>query len=190
MANSFQGRAIYLRPFEEGDVPGIFEYINHPDLEGRRYIPWDFPATIPLSKDQVAAIYEKWKGGRNNVHLAVVLRESHQLVGHAMCDWGWDPHCPDLELVIDPEHQLNKFGSEVLYLLLRFLFENQPAHVVTTWVADWNEAGSRFLQENDFQESGRMRRAGMRRGGYFDIIIFDILRSEWKQRREWSNHAC
>lgn len=188
--SSFQGGSVYLRPFEEEDISGLYEYINHPDLEGRRYIPWDFPAVVPLSRDQVAALYKKWKEAKKELHLAVVSRDSQELLGHATCSWGWDPHTPDLELAIDPKHQRKRIGSEVLHLLLRYLFENQPAHVVTAWAADWNDPARTFLQRSGFQDAGRMRRIGMRRGSFFDILIFDILRSEWEQRAERSLHAA
>ena len=175
----FQGATVVLRPFEPDDVPALQTILNHPDLTGRRYIPWKFPDVAPLSRKQVEGIVQKWGEEAKEYHLAVLRRESGELIGHCECDWGWDPHCPSVSVVIAPEHQRQGFGSEVLDLLLRYLFENTPAHNISLWMDDWNEAARRFAARHGFSEIGGMRRVGMREGRYFDLVIADILRPEW-----------
>ena len=137
----FQGANIALRPFEPEDVPGLREYLNHPALAGRRYIPWGFPEVAPLSLRQAKAIYEKWAEEEKGLQLAIVRSGSAELIGHAACDWGWDPLSPSLEVVVAPPHQGQGSGSEVLELLLRYLFDYTPAHSAGCWIAEWNEPG-------------------------------------------------
>jgi RimJ/RimL family protein N-acetyltransferase len=48
----FRGERVILRAFESEDVPALHAYLNHPELAGRRYIPWDFPNEFPLAKKQ------------------------------------------------------------------------------------------------------------------------------------------
>ncbi len=189
MSFSFRNETIALRAFEPEDVPALQAYLNHPDLVGRRYIPWAFPEIFPLSRKQVEGVYNRWAEEENETHLAVVSRQSQELIGHAEADWGWDPHCPSVSLVIAPDHQRQGYGSAVINLLLRYLYETTPAHNVSCWVTDWNEPGRRFLRVHGFRESGRMRRAGIRQGRYFDVIIMDILRPEWEQRMEAGVYA-
>jgi RimJ/RimL family protein N-acetyltransferase len=186
MPFSFQGESVTLRPFEPEDISTLHAYLNHPELVGRRYLPSGFSDTVPLSRKQVEAIYEKIIGFEDGIHLAVTLTESGKLVGHAGCDWGWDMHCPDVYLVIAPDYQCQGRGSEVLELLLRYLFEHTPAHVVTGWLADWNAGGLAFLKKHGFQGAGRSRRAGIRQGSYFDYVVADLLRQEWLQRSKGS----
>src|SRR5512134_3290949 len=93
-----------LRPFEPDDLPGLESLLNHPDLYGTRYIPWEFPEDLPLSSGLVEAIYKRWIEGEKQVHLAVVLVESQELAGYAELEWEWDPHCPFLAIVISPQH--------------------------------------------------------------------------------------
>jgi RimJ/RimL family protein N-acetyltransferase len=103
------------------------------------------------------------------------------LLGHAECDWGWDPHNPSLSVVIAPGRQRQGYGAEVLGLLFSYLFDHTVAHSVTCWIADWNEPARRFAASRGFQEAGRMRRAGIRQGQYFDVMVMDLLRPEWTQ---------
>jgi RimJ/RimL family protein N-acetyltransferase len=184
------GAQIALRPFEPGEVDTLYEYLNHPELAGRRYLPGEFSDLLPLSHQQVQEIYHKWAEGKEEITLAVELRQSQQVIGHANLEVGWDPHSPNIALVIAPLHQRQGYGTATLDLLLRYLFEHTPAHVVTAWVADWNTDGRQFLQKNGFPEAGRMRRAGIWQGRYFDLVIHDQLRDEWILRAEGGAHGA
>jgi ribosomal-protein-alanine N-acetyltransferase len=176
---TFQNQDVLLRAFETQDVEGLLTYLNHPALAGRRYLPWGFPGELPLSRQQVEKAMEKWRGEERGAHLAITLRVSGELIGHAAMTWGWDPHCPDVALVIAPAHQRQGYGSDTLAILLRYLFENTPAHNVSSWMGDWNEAARAFAQAHSFQECGRWRRDGLRLGAYYDTVQVDLLKAEW-----------
>jgi RimJ/RimL family protein N-acetyltransferase len=191
----FVGETVSLRPFEPDDVKALQEYLNHPDLMGRRHVPWGLPEFLPLIEPQVHSILERWAAEERSVVLAIdahiqkqawgLSGESSQvsvLVGHAEFSWGWDPHAPSVSVVIDPEHQRKGYGSEALFLLLQHLFAFTPAHNVSCWIADWNEAALGFAAANGFQSAGHMRRAGLYEGRAFDLVITDILRPEFQQR--------
>jgi len=186
----FQGNLINLRPFEPEDIPALQAYLNHPDLVGRRYLPSGYSEIVPLSRKGVQTIYEKIVGFEEEVCLAVTLLESGKLVGHAGCYWGWDTHCPEIYLVIAPDHQRHGYGTEVIEQLLRYLFEHTPAHVVTSWAAVWNASGVHFLMKHGFHQAGRSRRAGIYQGSYFDLVVADMLRQEWAQRSKGSSHGA
>jgi [ribosomal protein S5]-alanine N-acetyltransferase len=178
---TFQTPRLYLRPFEPEDGTALAPFLNHPDLAGRRYLPWDFPGDLPLSRKQVDSLLSKWSEGNKEFHLAILLRETQELVGHAVCDWGWDPHSPFLALVIAPDWQRRGYGSEVIRCLLRYLYGATPAHSISTWVAGWNEPALCFAREMGFHESGRSRCEGIRAGVVYDEILFDLLRPEWQE---------
>jgi RimJ/RimL family protein N-acetyltransferase len=173
-----------LRPFEPGDAPALLSLLNQPDLVGRRGLPWGFNEELPLSQGQVEKILGKWIEDEESLHLAVVQRASQELIGHVELDRGWDPHAPSIWLLIAPLHQRRGYGSEALHLLLDYLFEYTPAYNVSMWAADWNQPALAFARKHGFQECGLWRRDGWRNGAYVDGIVFDILRPEWKARKE------
>jgi ribosomal-protein-alanine N-acetyltransferase len=135
----------------------------------------------PLSQKQIEDIYEKWAKAEKGLNLAIVRTETQDLIGHADCDWGWDPHSPSLSLVIAPAHQRRGYGSAVLGLLLRYLFDYTPAHHVACWIADWNQPALELMARHGFRQAGRMRRAGIRQGQYYDVIITELLRPDYRQ---------
>jgi RimJ/RimL family protein N-acetyltransferase len=180
----FQSENLALRPFEADDVQVLRAYLNYPELSGRRYLPHGFPDDIPLSTNQGQALIEKWGEGKDEAHLAIIQAERQELVGHAEFAWEWDPHTPWISVVVSVPRQRRGFGTEVINLLLRYLFENTAAHNVSSWMADWNHEASSFAKSLGFKESGRSRREGIRQGSYYDDILVEILRPEWAAAQE------
>jgi RimJ/RimL family protein N-acetyltransferase len=180
VTDRFSSKRIRLRAFHAADASDLVGYLNHPDLEGRRYIPWKYPHTLPLSTTHVEGILSQWSEAEKGLTLAVCLLPESVLIGHLCLDWGWDAHSPSIALVIAPEHHRLGYGSEALQLGLKYLFEETPAHNVSAdWVADWNIPAQAFLQKHSFQKAGRARWAGLRHQQPYDMIAWDILRTEW-----------
>jgi RimJ/RimL family protein N-acetyltransferase len=179
MPDPFQTDRLRLRAFEPEDLSTLHAYLNYPELTGRRYIPWRTPGELPLSKGQVEDLLKHWSEGEKEFHLAVTLRDDDTIIGHANCGWGWDSHCPEIDLVISPAYQFQGYGSEVLALMLDYLFGHTPAYSVGSGMASWNQAALKFAQKNGFTHSGTMRQVGLRDGQFYDWLGVDILRPEW-----------
>ena len=186
----FHSAVVALRPFEPEDAPALQTYINRPELIGRRYLPGDAPVEVQLSRRQVDAVLGHWVEAERGMHLAVTLAAEGVVVGHAFLEQDWDPLSPSLALVIAPQHQRRGLGSQVMGLLLAYLFDYSPAHNINSWVADWNTAGQQFLLHHGFQPAGCVRRAGMRGGRFYDELVFDLLRPEWMDCQEGGSHAA
>jgi len=179
-----QSQEITLRPFTPDDAPALHTYLNHPELSGRRYIHWDFNNTLPLSHAQVLKLIEKWNEKEEGFCYAVIRNEPEPtLIGHVEADWGWDPHMPGFSLVIAPDHQHQGYGSQVLSLLLNYLYDFTIAHNVSTWIEEWNAPALAFTEKHGFTRAGVVRRDAFRHGQFIDAVVVDMLRPEWKERR-------
>lgn len=176
-----KGTRVHLRPFEPGDFDALFEIVNHPDLDGRRYLPDDRPG-VPVTGAQMRAILEKWAETRRRIHLAVSHNQTGDLIGYASAFWGWDSLCPDVQVVISPEFQRHGFGTEALTLLIDWVFDSLPAHNISCWVQDWNSPAFAFLEKMGFKSAGFSRREAYFRGRYVDEGAMEILRPEWEAR--------
>jgi len=186
----FSGERLYLRAFESEDVSALHTYLNHDLLRGRRYIPRSISNDLPLSVAQVEAVIEQLSKAEKQFHLAVVATGIDKVIGHVNCDWGWDPHCPHISLIIAPDYQRQGYGTEVLNLLLSYLYEHTQAHSVGGGMAEWNLAAREFSKKHGFKESGKMRRVGLRKGEYYDWIGVDILRPEWQALKGALSWLC
>lgn len=181
MTHPFTGELTTMRPFSPEDLEPLVAYLNHPGLDGRRYAPGDFP-DLPVTLEAGQKILEKWAQTENQIHLAVISREHGILVGHTAAYWGWDTLCPDVEVVIAPDHQRRGYGADAFRLLVDWVFASLPAHTLSAFAAGWNSEGQRFLERAGFRLAGISRREGFWRGAYVDEHVFDLLRSEWEAR--------
>jgi RimJ/RimL family protein N-acetyltransferase len=176
----FKGQEVRLRAFEPADAPALLAYLNHPELEGRQYIPGQIAGDFPLSLQKVETVLHRWGEEKKAAHLAVERLADGALAGHAECEWEWDPHCPFLAVTIAPPFWRQGYGLEAARLLLRYLFEDTPAHNVSCWAADWNEPALAFARKLGFKECGRFRRDRLYQGRYSDGLLFELLRPEWQ----------
>jgi RimJ/RimL family protein N-acetyltransferase len=177
--NPFEGERWVLRALEPTDAVALQAIWNEASILGRRYLPWGIPDIAPMSRAQVDAALEAWSKEKRAMTLGIALKSTGDLVGHAVCNWHWDPHCPWVSLVIASGQQRQGLGSEVLRTLLAHVFERTPAHTVHGGMAGWNVEGLAFALANGFTECGRVPRAGLRDGAYYDDIFVDLLRREW-----------
>jgi RimJ/RimL family protein N-acetyltransferase len=179
----FETERIRLRPFTTEDTPDLRAYLSHPELSGRRYIPWKFDEDLPISPRQAEGIIDSWNEIEDGFCYAIVKQSDGILIGHINVDWGWDPHMPESTVVIDPSHQRQGYGTEALTLALNYLYDFTIAHNISTWVTEWNTPGQAFAEKMGFTNVGKLRRSSYRAGRFYDEFVFDLLRPEWKERR-------
>jgi RimJ/RimL family protein N-acetyltransferase len=70
------------------------------------------------------------------------------------------------------------YGSEALSLLVGYLFDQLNLRRVQLDTWSGNERAMRSFARVGFREEGRLREAVRGPGGYFDLVIMGILRSE------------
>ena len=138
---------------------------------------------MPLPFKQAEGIVEEWNKKEDSFTYAIIENQTQALIGHATADWGWDPHMPDCAVVIDPAHQRKGFGSQAMTLLIDYLYDFSVAHNISTWVVEWNQPALAFALKMGFTNVGRLRRTNYSGGSFYDEVVFDLLRPEWKERR-------
>lgn len=180
-SSPFHGDLVELRAFEPADADALATYLNDPALIGRRGLPWGMDERGPLSAGQIAEIVEKFASREKGYGLAVVSSVTRELLGHAACGWDWDPLDPWMNVVIAPTHQRQGYGIEAARLLMGFLFQQTPAHLVTASYPDWNDAAQSFARKLGFTETGGMRWTGLRDGQPTAEVFADILKREWQE---------
>ncbi len=179
----FETKNLTFRPFEKQDAEALLAYLNHPDVQGHRAIPWKYPADLPLSMAQAEELLQEWSKGKDQAHFAVVLKATGELVGHLNMSWGWDPLCPGIDMLIAPRHRGQGFEDQLMDWVLGYLFMNTPAHNVGIELPGWDEDWIGFVELHGFQLAGRYRREGIRNGKYYDGLEYDLLRPEWLERQ-------
>lgn len=166
-----------LRGAEPDDVEALARYINSSDVFEDRMFGRRIP--FPLTHGEIA----KQVGDDSETHRMLVVEADDEVVGHASIDWWWDVLQPWFGVVIDPAHRRQGYGRKAATMILGYLFETTPAHVVTADAGEWNTAGQALATALGFSEAGRYRNQVQRDGEWQDIVTFDLLRREWEASR-------
>jgi len=181
LPDRFQTERTILKPLEVDDVEELQSYLNAPGMIGCRCLPWEIRDVAPLSRARVEEALAAWAKEKKGFALGIALRETGELIGHATCDWHWDPHAPGIAVAVSPLRRRRGIGSEVARHLVSYLFENTAAHNVSGWISSWNEAGLAFAAALGFRESGRIPRSEIRDGSYHEGVLVDLLKPEWRK---------
>ncbi|MDX1468764.1 MAG: GNAT family protein [Acidimicrobiia bacterium] len=166
-----------LRTAEPDDADALLGYLNHPEVAADRQFGQRVP--FPLSRSEVTDRLSE----KSDTRRLFVIESDGVVVGHAEIGWWWDALAPGAGLTIDPSQRRRGHGRRAAAMTLDHLFEQTPAHVVTTEIGYWNLAGIAFAEAIGFSRAGAFRRAVKRQGQWQDVAAFDLLRREWEVDR-------
>ncbi|MFW9934424.1 MAG: GNAT family N-acetyltransferase [Candidatus Thorarchaeota archaeon] len=174
----FKGKTVQLRSFAKGDAQHIAKVYNL--LETRRFL--DDPA--PLSQEDIEQWIEKgWE--QRKVHqsyiFAIETLKSRQVIG--VCGlFAISKINQKAELMIaiyQKRHRRQGYGSEALQLLLQFGFNQLNLHRIVLFTHDINKAAQHLYERIGFKLGGRRRQASFFEGAYHDLLLYEMLASEF-----------
>ena len=82
------------------------------------------------------------------------------------------------------EYRSKGYGAEAINLILDFGFNYMNLNSINLTVLDCNERAKACYKKCGFKETGRERQGKFVNGKYYDAIMMDILREEFKGRDE------
>jgi len=176
------GKMVYLRPIEPDDLPLFHRWANDPETRALT------GETRSSSYAATQAYYEKVQQETDRVWLAVVVRETHQVIGETgllRMFPAW--RTTDWSLIIGEKSARGKgYGSEAAQLMLDYAFGYQNFHRVAIGVVGFNTKALQFYERLGFQREGLQRDGYYFNHHYHDFVMMSMLESEflekWKVR--------
>jgi RimJ/RimL family protein N-acetyltransferase len=181
----FEGQDIRFGPIDHEKDPEIESKWTH-DAEFMRM--YEINPARPLSAAMVKKQYEKLEkqveDDKNLFYFTVRARSDDRLIGKATIQWiewangnGW------VRLGIGAaENRRKGYGSQALWMLIRFAFAELNLFRVSAAVSEYNEAAIALLKKFGFVEEVRRRQALERDGRRWDLLIFGLLKDEWQNQ--------
>jgi RimJ/RimL family protein N-acetyltransferase len=149
-------------------------------------------AVRPLSMAAIKKRYEsieKEMDENKTVYFAVrslprTDEPTERLIGFVRLTWlNWASASANVVLGIgEPNLRGCGYGSEMLDLMLRYVFSEVNLHRLTAIIPGDNQAAVRLFTKFGFVEEARLRKALYRDGTAHDLLYFGILRREWEAR--------
>jgi diamine N-acetyltransferase len=177
------GGRIRLRGVEKADVPKFHEWINDPDVnEG-------LAVYLPMSMaDEEGWLERASRSEQSEKPLAIEMRDRQdwRLIGNCgFFNIEWTHRAAEFGIMIGEKSVWNKgYGTETVKLILQHGFETLNLNRIYLRVYSTNPRARRAYEKAGFVLEGTMREGVYKHGGYADIHIMSVLRSEWDARRE------
>jgi RimJ/RimL family protein N-acetyltransferase len=171
-------KRVYLRPLQKEDAEREAQY-SRQETE----IFWDNGrfARSPVVLQHFQAEMQK-ESIPSDYFFAVCLRENDEYIGSV--------GVIDLDLINGyaetgseiqrPEYRGGGYGSEAKQLLLEYCFDRLGLHMVRSFVIFPNTRSAAALRKQGYSEAGRFHWAFPVAGGFGNIVVFDLLASEWR----------
>ena len=173
------GERIYLRPFEESDIPFVHRWANDPETRALT------SEVFPSSLRSTAEYFERLRTDAYRVWFTIALRESGRPIGQVGILRIYHPwRTADLTMIIgETELQGKGYGREAMELALDYAFGALGLHRIAIAVVGFNTRALAFYEKLGF------KREGVQRDGYFhghrwhDFIMMSLLEHEFRAAR-------
>ncbi|WP_238161543.1 GNAT family N-acetyltransferase [Micromonospora endolithica] len=170
-----------LRPFTASDLAALHAYFSLPELH--RYVEIGGP---PADLDVTRAVLERRRRRTalaevgDVVQLAVVLRETGQLVGDVVLIWRSAEHRQgEVGYVLHPDHQGHGYVGEAAAAMLALGFDTFDLHRIVGRIDARNTASARVLERLGMRREAHLRENEMIRGEWTDEVVYAMLAREW-----------
>lgn len=173
-----KGNKVILRPVRKSDVQHLLKWLG--DSEVTKYLLTYMPVTEIVAEKIVEGDLSDEK--KASFAIDVIEDDNGKTIGMiTLGDIHPKDHKASFAIAIgETEYWGKGYGSEAARLLINYGFEQLNLHRIDTEVFASNERSLRMCRSIGFKEEGRKREAIFKNGEFGDVVVFGILREEWK----------
>ena len=164
---------LYLRAVTPADVTDdYYHWMNDPEIT--QYLESRF---YPQTKEGIEAFVMSMQGSRDNVFLAMVLKEGDRHIGNIkLGPINWLHRLGEIGLMIGDKNAWGKgYATEAIRLISDYAFQRLNLRKVTAGCYGNNEGSSRAFQRAGFQIEGLRPQHFFCNGHYVDFILLGKL---------------
>ncbi|MHA1223616.1 MAG: GNAT family N-acetyltransferase [Candidatus Heimdallarchaeaceae archaeon] len=182
LTSPFKGEKVQLRALEMEDLEKILEHWN--TFETRIFLNTVIPMSRMMEKEFINHAHESAKKGTAYI-FAIENLETKEFLGTcSLEDINNISRSAVLGIAIhNPENHNKGYGTDTMKCLLKIGFEVLNLHRIELWVMDFNQRGVHVYEKVGFKQIGRKREAHFVNSAYHDLIVMDILKREYEEKR-------
>ena len=175
---------LVLRPIIPADAPAVFLYCSNPAVT--RYTLFETHQSLDDARWFAGEFTRSRYVSREPDPFGMVLKTDplRTVVGCLGAHWASQPN-----LTMEFGYSLAEpfwgrgLVAEAAGAVLRYVFEEYAVERVQARVFVGNDASERVLQKLGFTREGVLRSLILRRGRWWDIVMYSLLRAEWERRQ-------
>lgn len=173
------GERLYLRPLEPEDAEGAYPaWLNDAEVcAGNSH------HLLPYSREGAREFIRNLSLNRDQLTLAIVLREGHQHVGNiALQKWDRLGRSAEFAILLGERSCWGTgVGFEAARLALAHGFAAMDLHRIHCGTYADNAGMIALAKKLGMREEGRRREAAFKDGRFVDVVEFGLLMNEYKQ---------
>jgi RimJ/RimL family protein N-acetyltransferase len=179
--NMIKGTRILLRPIRDEDWPLFEEWGKSRDALWGPYQRYRLDH-LPMLRE---AYRQTGLLKRESGFLLIETLDDHRVVGfvrYTLIQFP-DADLPQPEIgfgITDVGARGQGFAAEAVKLAMAYLFAGYPAERISALTDAENAPAQRLLEALSFRREGVVRRTMFRDGHWRDVVLYGILREEWK----------
>ncbi len=165
-----EGRNVRLKIMEKEDISQYAEWINDPEFYGE-YNPLEQESKAEIEKSYDSAPPEKRKffiEKKDGTRIGVVNTFP---VGGLL----------EIGFTLIPSERGKGYGNEAVQILIDYLFLSRELVRIQAFTDLRNVASQKLLDKVGFKKEGVVRKSMFIRGEWRDLLLYSILREEWKE---------
>jgi RimJ/RimL family protein N-acetyltransferase len=173
--------SIRLKAFGKKHLDATRRWVNDPTTA-------HFIGTVyPIGPSEHANWFEALRRNPNVKFFAVETTEGRH-VGNAGV-FRYDPETDTARLFVyigEPDALDRGLGAEITKKVCDYSFRTLGVHRVEATVYAYNRRAAASYRKAGFRQEVRMRDAHFHRGRYHDMLLFGLLKAEWKELKRIS----
>jgi RimJ/RimL family protein N-acetyltransferase len=182
LSKLLRGDRIRLSALASSDIPTMAQWYG--DAGFMRL--YDARPAYPKSEAELTQWLQELHKDKSTFAFAIRSIDSNDLIGYLELDGILWPHgvCGMSIAIGDRANWGKGYGYEAAQLALAFAFDELNLHRVTATVFAHNERSIALFERLGFRREGAYREFLQRDGKRYDMLLYGLLRHEWKATRQ------
>ncbi|MFD1020875.1 GNAT family N-acetyltransferase [Thalassobacillus hwangdonensis] len=177
---TFETERLILRDVEEKDLNAMFDYLSDREVVKHMGLaPAVFLEDVRNELDWYTSIKEEGTGMR----WGITLKNTDQMIGSCgFLNRAPKHHRAEIGFELSRNHWGRGIASEAIHAVLSYGFQKLGLERVEALIETENLASQNMVERNGFQREGLLRHYEYTLGNFDDLLMYSLLRSEWKHR--------
>ena len=159
---------LLIRPMRAADVPALKEWMPDPSI----YTYWGKSPSKAEKNPEL--LFEKDEKPTKSFHLGVALKETDKVIGDIWVYLIENDRMASVAVRLSSKYHGQGYGTEALFAMTKFCFENTELKRLWTEVDVRNIASQRMLEKCGYKQEGLIRQGKMV-NTWCDYYIYGIL---------------